>query len=270
MTTCPDSQPAPAQHRPAAAVRRSPAAAERARTVATRSAATVTARGVECGRVLAHTVTPAGQVLLVVPATGDLAGAVAAAPGADLSVLVMISDHAPVPLRRPVRAQLWLSGWATPVRVADRRAAVLGFAERCPSPALLDVGSTATLLRLDLAEVVLGEGGTATDVGLADFLAARPDPLAAAEAGTLGHLDRDHPEFLTLLRSLLPAGTVGPDDTVRPLGVDRFGFRLRVERPVGHVDLRVPFARPLTCAGQLGAAVAQLACAARARLLRRG
>ncbi|MCZ2860887.1 DUF2470 domain-containing protein [Blastococcus sp. VKM Ac-2987] len=244
MPSCP-SHPAP-ERRPAADGLR-PAAAERARTVATRAAATVCARGVEGGRLLAHTVTRAGQVLLVVPADGDLLSAVRAAPDQDLSALVMISDHAPVALRRPVRAQLWLSGWATPVGPADRRAAVLAF-----------------------AEVVLGEGGEGIDVSPQEFAAAAPDLLAGIEPDHLRHLATDHADVLDLLAGRLPAGFVGPGDVVRPLGLDRFGFRLRVEGPYGDTDVRVPFPRPLTCTGQLGPAVAQLLCAARAGRVRRG
>ncbi|NEK85725.1 DUF2470 domain-containing protein [Blastococcus saxobsidens] len=241
-----------------------PGAAERARTVATRTAATVCARGVEGSRVLAHTVTAAGQVLLVVRWEGELAAAVRAAPDEDLPALVMVSDHAPVPLRRPVRAQLWLSGWATPVPPADQRAALLAFAEARPHGALLDVGRSAQLLRLDLAEVVLGEGGDGVDIGPQEFLAARPDPLAGIEGDHLRHLATDHPDVVRLLAGRLPVGMVGPDDVVLPLGLDRFGFRLRIERPTGHTDVRVPFPRPLTCPGQLGAAVGQVLCAARA------
>jgi hypothetical protein len=256
------THPAPERRPEAHALR--PGAAERARTVATRPAATVCAAGIEGGRVLAHTVTRAGQVLLVVPRDGDLATAVRGAPDQDLSTLLMISDHAPVALRRPVRAQLWLSGWATPVRPADQRAAVLTFAETRPEAVLLDVGRTADLLRLDLAEVVLGEGGEGVEVSPRDFAAAAPDPLAGIEADHLRHLAADHADVLDLLAGCLPAGLVGPRDVVRPLGLDRFGFRLRVERPIGHTDVRVPFVRPLTCAGQLGPAVAQVLCAARA------
>jgi hypothetical protein len=215
--------------------------------------------------VLAHAVTAAGQLLVAVPAAGDLMSAVTAAPGADLSARVMVSDHAPVPLRRPVRAQLWLSGWLTPVPVHDERSAVLAFADARPTEVLLDVGGSVTLLRLDLAEVVLSEGGDALDVSPVDFLAARPDPLAGIEAEHLRHLDQDHPEFLGLLAGLLPAGSLGRGDALRPVGLDRFGFRLRIERAGGQQDVRVPFGRPVTCAGELGAAMGQLACAAARR-----
>jgi hypothetical protein len=266
MSTCPSRHPAPDQPaRDPAAGRPTPA--ERARTVAARPGATVCAADVEGTRVLAHAITAAGQFLVVVPRDGELFSAVTSAPDSDLSALLMVTDHAPVPLRRPVRAQLWLSGWATTIRPEDQRAAVLAFADVRPDGVLLDVGGTAALLRLDLAEVVLGEGREGIDVSPGEFLAARPDPLAGVEADHLRHLDSDHPEFLALLGGLLPAGIVGTDDVLRPLGVDRFGFRLRVERTSGHHDLRVPFPVPLGCAGDLGPAVARLACAARCRAL---
>ena len=118
------------------------------------------------------------------------------------------------------------------------------------------MGRTATLLRLDLAEVVLGEGGDGLDIGLQDFLTARPDPLAALEADTLRHLDSDHPEFLVDPQpACCPTASWGSGTSIRPLGVDRCGFRLRIERPTGHLDVRVPFPRPLSCPGQLGPAV---------------
>jgi len=267
MPTCP-SRPAPdpgREHRQEDLERLRPDAAERARTVLSRGAATVCAAGVPSSRVLAHAVTAAGRTLLVVPRDGELTAAVRTAPAADLSALMMVSDRAPVPLRSPVRAQLWLSGWLTPVRPQDERGALLAFAEVRPAEVLLDVGRSAALLRLDLAEVVLGEHRSGTDVGPADLLAARPDPLAAVEADVLQHLERDHPELLSLLGRLTPAGVAAAGDVLRPLGIDRFGVRLRVERTCGFQDLRLPFPRPLTCPGQLGPALRQLTYVARTR-----
>ncbi|GAB3307886.1 DUF2470 domain-containing protein [Geodermatophilus aquaeductus] len=255
MTTCPGS--------PALSVAGVP---ERARTAATRSPAALCVAGREPSRPLAHATTAAGQVLVLVPADGEVAGVLGAAPDRDVSALLMVSDRAPVPLRDPVRATLWLSGWLTPVAAADRRAAAVAFAEVRPEEALLDVGTSALLLRLDLAEVVLREGTACAEVSPADFAAARPDPVAPIEEGMLQHLDRDHPDVLAVLRSRVPTA---PGETVRPLGIDRFGYRLRVERPGGHRDVRVPFARPLTCPGQLRAATSQLLCALRAGLTRR-
>ncbi|TFV62511.1 DUF2470 domain-containing protein [Geodermatophilus sp. DF01-2] len=235
--------------------------AERARTVACRTSAALCVRGLDAARPLASATTADGTTYVLVPTGGEVTTALAGRD--DLTAALLVSDRAPVPLRDPVRAQLWLSGWLTPVRPAVRRAAVLAFAEARPAGALLDVGQGATLLRLDLAEVVLREGDRCAEVGPQAYAAARPDPLAGVEARMLQHLDRDHPEVLDLLRSRIPPADLGPHDVVRPLGLDRFGYRLRIERPAGRRDLRVPFPRPLTCPGQLQAATRRLLCATR-------
>ncbi|MBB3675202.1 DUF2470 domain-containing protein [Modestobacter versicolor] len=240
-----------------------PTVAERARTVAARPAAAVCAAGIDGSRVLGHATTDDGQVLLVVPTDGEVCTAVRHSADGDLAALLMVTDHAPVQLREPVRAQVWLSGWLTPVPPADERAAALAFADVAPVSALLDVGRGTTLLRLDLAEVVLGECGTVTEVAPEDYLAAAPDPLAAVEAHALQHLDEAHPEDLALLRSRVPGRWLAKGDVVRPLGLDRCGFRLRIEQRSGHRDVRVPFAQPVSTADELGRAVHQLMCATR-------
>lgn len=240
-----------------------PTAAERARTVACRPSAAVCAAGVSGSRVLAHATTRAGQVLLVVPTDGELATVVHAEDGGDRPALLMVTDHAPVPLRDAVRAQLWLSGWLAPLREADRRAATMAFAEVMPAGALLDVGAGATLLRLDLAEVVLGEGGGTVEITPSDYAEAGPDPLVAVETSALRHLDADHPGELALLRSQIPAEWLAEGDVVRPLGLDRCGFRMRIEKARGHRDLRLPFTVPVETEADLAPAVHRLLCAAR-------
>ena len=182
-------------------------------------------------------------MLLVIPSDGEVCAAVTGAAYGDLAALVLITDHAPVPLRDPVRAQVWLSGWLSPVLPADERAATLAFADAAPVGELLDVGRGNTLLRLDLAEVVLGEGGAVVEVSPEAYLAARPDPLAGIEAAALQHLVRAHPDELAALRSQVPACWRREDTVVQPLGLDRYGFRLRVELRNGTRDLRVPSAR---------------------------
>jgi hypothetical protein len=238
-----------------------PGAAERARTVAGRLPAAICAAGIDGSRVLAHTTTAHGQVLVVVPTGGQVCTAVRGSADGDLAALLMVTDHAPVPLHDAVRAQVWLSGWLTPVEPGDQQEALLAFADTTPVGALLDVGSTATLLSLDLAEVVLGECGTVTEIDPADLLAAVPDPLAAVEATMLQHLDESHPEQLALLASRVPREWVD-GGVVRPLGLDRFGFRLRIEQRAGHRDVRVPFPAPVAGPEELGAAVQRLLCAA--------
>jgi len=240
-----------------------PTPAERARTVATRSGAAVCAAGIDGSRVLAHTTTADGQVLVVVPTDGDVASAVRGSADGDLAALLLVTDHAPVELREPVRAQVWLSGWLTPLLPTDLQTATLAFADVSPVGALLDVGRSATMLRLDLAEIVLGECGTVSELTPEDFLAAAPDPLAEVEADALQHLDEAHPEELALLCSRVPAAWLSHGDVVRPLGLDRWGFRLRIEGGSGHRDVRVPFAAPVAGADELGTAFNRLMCASR-------
>ena len=247
--------------RPAGPAALRPSAAERARTVASRPAAAVCAAGIDGSRVLAHTTTASGQVLVLVPSEGEVCTAVRGSADGDLAALLMVTDHAPVPLHDAVRAQVWLSGWLTPVEPADQQEALLAFADVAPVGVLLDVGASATLLSLDLAEVVLGECGAVTELDPEDYLAAEPDPLAEVEAHMLQHLDESHPEQLALLASRVPRAWVD-GGVVRPLGLDRFGFRLRIEQPAGHRDVRVPFPAPVRGPGELGAAVQQLLCAA--------
>jgi hypothetical protein len=244
-----------------------PTAAERARTVAGRPAAAVCAAGIDGSRVLAHATTAQGEaqgeVLVVVPTEGEVCTAVRSSRDGDLAALLMVTDHAPVRLREPVRAQVWLSGWLTPVDGAEQRAAALAFADVAPVAALLDVGADASLLRLELAEVVLGECGTVTEVQPEDYLAASPDPLAGVEAHVLQHLEAAHPEELALLRSRMPGRWMSAGDEVRLLGLDRCGLRLRIEQQAGHRDVRIPFPDPVGNAAELGPAVHRLMCAAR-------
>jgi hypothetical protein len=47
-------------------------------------------------------------------------------------------------------------------------------------------------------------------------------------------------------------------DVVRPLGLDRCGFRLRIEQRRGHRDVRVSCAEPVSIVDELGPAVHRL------------
>jgi hypothetical protein len=250
--------PRPAPRTPAAdGERTSAAAAERARTVATRQAASITALGLGTSRLLAATTTEDGEVLVVVPRSGGLAGAVAAAPEGDLPARVTVTSRSLLPLRNPLRASLELAGWLTPVPARDEPERVLAFAAVHPADVLLDVGLTATLLRLDLAEVVLHEGGGCTELTPEEYAAARPDPLGTTETDLLAACAGPLAELCARVRARIG------DDDVHLLGVDRFGVVFRVEHRRGCYDLRTPFPTPLTGPAEFAAAVdALLACAA--------
>ena len=122
-----------------------------------------------------------------------------------------------------------------------------------PDPALLEVRAGQTLLLLGVESVVVADATGAEPVGLADLLAAAPDPFCEMESAWLRHLDSDHPEVMTRLAGKLPAGL--RRGWVRPLGLDRYGMRLRVEGADGDHDIRLPFPAPVHDVGGLGQAI---------------
>ena len=115
------------------------------------------------------------------------------------------------------------------------------------------MGLSATLLRLELAEVQLEEAAGTTDVDPDDFLAAQPDPVSRAE----NELVAEHCQALARLAARLQQ-RVGRLDNVRLLAMDLFGVRFRVQSRSGCYDLRVPFPAPLDGSAGFGAAVERL------------
>ena len=232
---------------------RQPPAAERARTIAARPAASLYGLGLGICQVWGATTTDAGDVLLVVPTDGTMATALRTSPLGDVPARLTVTDRTPVPIAHPVRGRALLSGWVEPVAEYDVTRLVLDFADTQPCDHLFDVGLSATLLRLDLAEVQLEEAGVCTDVDPDDFRAARPDVISRAEnelmAQQCGPLSR-------------LCGRVqrwaGRHDDVQLLGLDRFGVRYRVQSRRGCYDLRVPFAEPLGRPDDFGPAVGHL------------
>jgi hypothetical protein len=227
-------------------------AAERARTVATRPVASVQALGLGASRLLAAATLDDGRVLVVVPRSGGLTTAVHEAPEGDLPAKVTVTSRSSQPLRNPLRARLELAGWLTPVPAEEEADLVLAFAAVRPDDVLLDVGLTATLLRLDVAEVLLHEGGGWTEITPEEYAAARPDPLGAAEDDLMS----EHAGPLAELCGRVQAWA--GDDPVHLLGLDRHGVLFRVEPRTGCYDLRTPFPAPLTTTGELPAAVRTL------------
>ena len=228
----------------------SPSPAERARTVAARASAALHAVGLGAVDLSLAATTAAGQVYVVVPTGGRLAAALRESPLGDLPARLTVTDRTPFAVQHPVRGQVGLSGWLTPVHPSGVQAALLDVADVRPSDALLDVGLRAVLVRLDLAEVVLTDGGATTEVDPDDFTAAGPDPVAGAEVD----LAAGHGAALARLLARVQAWA-GPRDAVRLLGLDRHGVRFRVEARRSCYDLRVPFREPLADGSGLGAAL---------------
>lgn len=224
-----------------------PDVAERARSIAQRGGSATVLPGLGGGRLvpLQHHVGAGGDTLVVLPEEHELVAATRAVPRRELPAMVELADHAPVSLRQPVRGLLWITGWLCLLDPAAARAAAVAIAERCPDPRLLDVGYGATVLRLRAASIVLADGEGTESVPPDDFTRAAPDPFCGFESVWLRHLEEGHPDVLGHLLRHIPAALRRPDARVRPLGLDRFGLRLRVEVDSADRDIRLSFSRPV-------------------------
>ena len=178
--------------------------------------------------------------------------------------LLEMTDYAPLPLREPVRSLVWVRGRLQPVPPHAVTSMLDQIASECPDPALLQVETPRSapsdndepryaLLRLHIASVVVTDATGAEPVRVADLLAARPDPFCEMESSLLWHLETAHNDVVARLVSKLP----GPlrRGHVRPLGLDRYGVRFRVEGNDGDRDVRLPFHRPVDDVVALGRAI---------------
>ena len=179
-----------------------------------------------------------------------------------------LADYAPLPLREPVRSLVWIRGRLHQVPLPTVHRLLDQIAAEHPNPALLQVqtpesgpvaaGDTRYLLaRLQIESVVAAykkDGATGAEaVDVRTLLAARPDPFCAFESCWIRHLDTAHRDVVARLAARLPARLRRGD--VRPLGVDRYGVRLRVESADGDRDVRLPFRQPVDDVTGLGQAI---------------
>jgi Domain of unknown function (DUF2470) len=226
---------------------------ERARTIAALGPATLLlSNGADKTTPLLHHVHADGTVTALLADEHELVAAAEGAPAA----MAEIVDLAPVPLREPVRGLLWITGWLRAVPAAQARDIALRVAESRADPRLLDLGHGATMLRLEPASVVLADAEGTNPVGLEDFAAAAPDPFCAQEAGWLRHLELSHTDVVGLLARHLPESLRGGH--IRPLGLDRYGLRLRVEALDADHDVRLAFSRPIGTSTELAAELRRL------------
>lgn len=174
------------------------------------------------------------------------------APGAQ--AVMELADYAPLPLREPVRSLVWIRGRLRPVPLPAVHAILDRIAAEDPNPALLQVqtlesGPVAgddtryTLARLEIESVVVTDSTGAEAVDVAALLAVRPDPFCVFESCWIRHLDTVHRDVVARLASRLPTRLRRGD--VRPLGIDRYGVRLRVEGADGDRDVRLSFRNPV-------------------------
>lgn len=103
----------------------------------------------------ARTVTPDGDVILLVSGESAAARAAAYAQDDDLTAVIEITDVAPVSVPHRIRGRAWLAGWLTRVRGDDRAACAALLAERRPVGELLGLHGRPSfvMLRLEVGEI---------------------------------------------------------------------------------------------------------------------
>jgi hypothetical protein len=204
-----------------------------------------------------------GSFAVGVPVDSAVADQLNDDPGGAQAVLEL-ADYAPLPLREPVRSLVWIGGRLHQVSPSEVYDMLDLIAAEHPHPALLQVqtpdsgpvrpGDTRYLLaRLEIESVVVTDSTGAEAVEATALLAARPDPFCEVESCWIRHLDTDHRDVVARLAARLPARLRRGD--VRPLGVDRYGMRLRVESAEGDSDIRLPFRAPVDDVTGLGQAI---------------
>lgn len=189
---------------------------------------------------LLHHVHDDGVVSVLLPDDHTLP---AALTNGELTSMVEVVDMAPVPLRESVRGLLWITGRLSSLTLPEARGVALSIAAVRPDPRLLDLGHGATLLQLDPVSMVIADADGTHPIEPATFTQCAPDPFCHEEAGWLRHLELSHTEVVHTLRRHLPEHLRGGH--LRPLGLDRYGLRLRVESFDGDHDVRLAFSRPI-------------------------
>jgi len=234
-----------------------PHAAERARTIAARGgqAALLPQAGNRTSP-LFHHVHPCGTTILLLADEHPLVGQLWQTPRTEVTAMLEIADQAPVPLREPVRGLLWLTGWVSVLEGEEARDEILSVADVRPDHRLLDAGHGASVLRLTPASMVIADAEGTSSLRPEQFAAATPDPFCAHEDHWLRHLELSHRDVVSMLAKHLPDELRGGH--VRPLGLDRFGLRLRVEAADTDHDVRIAFSHPVESAKELSVELRRL------------
>jgi hypothetical protein len=230
-----------------------PGPADRARTIASKGGRATVLRSdgdPDRSEPHLHHVHPDATVTILLADDHPLVTQTRAAARGELAAMVELADRAPVALREPVRGLLWITGWLRVLAPDDARAEAILVAESKPDSRLLDVGHGVTALRLTPASLVLADGDGTSSLRPDEFGSAEPDPFCQYEDHWLRHLELAHRDVVGMLTRLLPEGLRGGH--IRPLGLDRFGLRLRVEMPDADHDVRLAFSQAADTPGELG------------------
>jgi putative heme iron utilization protein len=226
-----------------------PTFAERARTLAylgrTGTLATASRRhaGHPFASVMPYALDASGRPLFLISAMAMHTQNLEA--DARTSLLVTQPDWSGDPL---AAGRLTLMGEARKLagaEVAEARVAYLAWHQRAGY--WVDFDDFA-FWRLDVADVYFVGGFAAMGwVTAAEYMAARPDPLADAGPGIVEHMNRDHTDALIAYARHF-AGEAA--DEASMVTIDRLGFKLRLRQGERLSSVRIAFPREVTAAGQ--------------------
>lgn len=215
-----------------------------------------------------HHVLADGSVAVAAPSDSALAGMAVGGGRAGVPTMLELIDCAPLTLRDSVRMLVWAWGTLQPVPLLSVSGLLDAIAAEDPNPALLQIDTAASamstaavddsetryqLLRLQLNSIVATDATGAEPVAVDAVRAAQPDPFSGLETYWIRHLESDHADVVERLASRLPKSSHRGD--VRPLGLDRYGIRFRVEGIDGDADFRLPFPRPVDDVAGLSKAI---------------
>jgi Protein of unknown function (DUF2470) len=242
-----------------------PTTAERTRSTCVRAGGALLAvEGAEPLTTPLHHLLGDGSFAVAVPVGGAVATHLGDCEADGTQAVLELADYAPLPLREPIRSLVWIRGRLQQVPLPTVPGLLDRIAAEDANPALLQVQTPESgpiaaddtrylLARLEIESVVVTDATGAEAVDVATLLAARPDPFCAFESCWIRHLDIAHPDVVARLAARLPARLRRGD--VRPLGVDRYGVRLRVESADGDRDVRLSFRQPVDDVTGLGQAI---------------
>jgi hypothetical protein len=228
---------APEPNRPSALAddRQSPDAVEVRSALATCTSLRLEVAGTAADLIDAHAVLPDGTVVVAVDAMNPLGGLLVAARGTDGAVRLDVTYLVPVPVRARVRAWVTVTG-----KVRRLDPAVLDSCDDAAVMALLGLPPVA-LWAVEPDSVHVERHGTAVEVPVAAYHAARPDPVAAVEAAHLARLVRRHRHVVHRFAALVDPALAVTGTRLVPVAVDADGLTLRAETAHRHHDIRLPF-----------------------------
>jgi hypothetical protein len=242
-----------------------PSHAERCRTLvasASRGALSTLAadpQGYPYGSVASYGLDDRGNPLFFVSLMAEHTQNAMRDPRASLLVTEPVPDGAD-PL---ASGRATLLGLLSPVADHDRRPARDRYLEANPTSAYyIDFGDFVSY-RLDVRRIrYVGGYGRMSWVDAAAYAEAEPDPLAAAAAGIIEHMNADHAEAQVLVCRHLAER---PDTTGAVMsGVDRYGFEMIAVSPAGRAAVRLGFPAECSTSEQVRQAMVAMVSDARA------